>query len=801
MSPSVSRWQVKVAGPAVLACLLVLCSTGCTGDEAVLGAGGSDPAAQSPPPTISTLSPISDITIMAGQPVFISWVDTDGAGNAEVTVFYDTDMNAGNGFSALAVIDESLPAAPDQYTWNTAQVPAGTYYVGAQITDGVATATSYAPGQVTISTTLVPGQHSLDQIGTEFPGCIFEGFSFAGNLGNLMAGNFDISGPDAVPDGISDFILVAPTADAYYIQEPNVGEAYLIFGGAPNRNRGWREGVRFNVNSVGTHPALIGAIFTGPAYQTSSRGIGSVLPVQDVDGDGAAELMFGIPELVGGLWEDQDYDIQDDGRPFLYAPFAFPRGSTEIPGDDFHWFYGVIRQTGYVAICGSTTQFWNTATQLGAVIPIDEIGQRTLEREPHPRVIFPQTEPGTPGIHGMRWYPFTREAYQFDLLNNTRLYGSGLGQTDVDGDGVAEWLVAAPMTEGVGSIEFIWPNRTGIWNAPPPPGAACHSYPYPDSGNASRRGSPLGWPTNVFDNVFGDPVAAANGQLGNPVGVGDFNDDMLGDFACSTPLANPTGLIPNAGTAYLIFGRAPFGDFSVREIKNPVARDAQPGILIAGTAAGDRVGESMTSLGNPNLAWAGNPRNRDFNMDGLGDWVIGAPGRDAPGRTDAGAVGIVYGNSRLDGAFTWEHIGTDEIPGLVITGANQGDAFGTYVANGGDINGDGADDLLVAAPGAENPITGEQDTGAIYIIYGPPVGSAAYPNLTGTVSVADLIARDDIKVEVYYGPRAGARIGPIAAAGDIDADGFGDWLVADPTAAPLGRTGAGMVYVVFGSDF
>jgi hypothetical protein len=435
---------------------------------------------------------------------------------------------------------------------------------------------------------------------------------------------------------------------------------------------------------------------------------------------------------------------------------------------------------------------------LGGVIHLDEVGQAPVDNDSHPRTIVGR---------GLRVYPYARLARYYDFLNNDYRFGAAMGTEDIDGDGTSDWLIAEPKANNdAGDIVIGYSSQAWLWNQALPPGASSYSWPYMTTNGvpcpACER-IPI-WPFGLIDSLNGDELKAPNGELTNPTGVGDFNNDGIGDIGASTPNYSAGGLKPQCGAAYMVFGRAPFGDHNVGEIKDPVVLNALPGIYVEGMVAGDMVGAQMTALGRPNWGMPGHPKLRDFNADGMGEWVIAAPGRSIPGKNQVGAIAIVWGNSRLDGHFTWDQITTGEVPGVIITGANQGDRFGEYMVEAGDVNGDGSDDLLVAAPGAENPLTGAQDTGAIYIIYGPPVAGAGlskYQSLSGTHSIADLIQSGDVKVRVFYGLAQGHRIGPVAGAGDIDNDGFEDILIADPVAAPLGRTDAGTVTLVFGSQY
>lgn len=807
MSQGVFGWRTKATGLGLLLGLVVLSGATCLPPELDLAAGAADDdgAAQTTTITLNVLSPQMDMIIEAGTAVHISWSIFTNGQSGELQVFYDTDNNFANGVRILTLLQTSAPTMANRYTWDTTGLANGTYYAGAQLTVGTTSVVSYAVGRVIVTGTASTQQHSLDQLGTTVRGCVFEGFSFAGRLGMTMAGRFDMfSGvADAAgvagPDGISDFILVAPFADSHYMEDPGVGEAYLIPGWnsqTGSRATGWYEGAHYSVNAIGSDPDLPGAIIVGPAYISQSAGITAVQPIGDHDGDGGTELMFGTPLLVGGRWEDQDYDpCDDEDVVYANAPFAWPVRSTPQWSEDDHDDYGTIQSTGYITVLASTTpNLFNPGSLLGGVVHVDEIGQSENDRENHSRNIDPAL--------GLRVYPYARESSAYDFMNNDYRFGQALGAEDVDGDGRPDCLIAEPKANnGTGAIAIGFTQLARLWTDDLPDSADSYSWPWFECTGADRIAH---WELGLTDSILGDQLLAPGGELTNPTGVGDFNRDGLGDVACSAPNYSAGGRKPECGSAYLVFGRAPFGDLNVGVIKSYVIENAQPGIWIEGTVAGDQVGITMTSLGRPNWGMPGAPRLRDFNADGMPEWVIGAPGRDVPGKNDVGAIAIIWGNSRLDGRFTWDQIGTEELPGVIITGANKGDRFGEYMVQAGDINGDGSDDLLVAAPGAENPLTGAQDAGAIYIIYGPPQAGAglnAYRSLSGTHSIADLMASGQIKVQVLYGSSQWHRIGPVAGAGDIDNDGFEDFLIADPAAAPLGRTDAGMVTLIFGSQY
>jgi hypothetical protein len=107
---------------------------------------------------------------------------------------------------------------------------------------------------------------------------------------------------------------------------------------------------------------------------------------------------------------------------------------------------------------------------------------------------------------------------------------------------------------------------------------------------------------------------------------------------------------------------------------------------------------------------------------------------------------------------------------LQIEGASTADEWGGSVGRVGDVDGDGADDLIVAAP--------FDDT------YGPDLGLA---KLVSGRTGATLWTLPGV---------AGKRPATVSGGGDVDGDGVGDFMVGLPQngSSPLGPGGSARVY-------
>lgn len=179
----------------------------------------------------------------------------------------------------------------------------------------------------------------------------------------------------------------------------------------------------------------------------------------------------------------------------------------------------------------------------------------------------------------------------------------------------------------------------------------------------------------------------------------------------------------------MVFGKTNYDPINVSSIEAGVG----------GFAIG--VGLDTTNYGAYAVSSAG-----DFNGDGLGDIIVTHPGASYTlnGTTVStdGAAYVVYGKT---GTGTVMVTSLDGSQGFRIVGPTAAEYMGDAVSGGGDINGDGFDDIIIGAyKGDANALT---DNGKVYVIYGgvsntqasvfqavngDKIGTAGADTLTGT---------------------------------------------------------------------
>ena len=338
---------------------------------------------------------------------------------------------------------------------------------------------------------------------------------------------------------------------------------------------------------------------------------------------------------------------------------------------------------------------------------------------------------------------------------------------DFNGDGIDDVLVGAPA----------WFVKNGITTPSPD-----HAY--------IVFGSTAGFPEHIEPSALAPSQGVvlhgtgANDMTGYSISfIGDLNGDGLDDVIVGAPEGSATA--SKAGNAYVVFGAS--GGFpSAVELAQ---LDGANGFRIHGTGVNDFVGRSVSSAG-------------DVNGDGFSDLLVTSADSTRTNMTayvvfgHAGAFSPDIQLSALTGSNGFAVTG---LPGSQFNTSGTGDLTGFNAASAGDINGDGYDDLILGSSAAFPP----SDTtppyasaGAAYVVFGHA------GTFTAATDVASLNGMNGFVIKGEANSHAGYAV---AAAGDVNGDGFGDLLVGAPSqfswssAPQYDPTAVPAAYVIYGS--
>ncbi|MBI4579932.1 MAG: FG-GAP repeat protein, partial [Planctomycetes bacterium] len=629
---------------------------------------------------------------------------------------------------------------------------------------------AYARGTLSL-TSFASGTVDLARVGRQTTGARFIGFDVGARAGFTGTTLQDFDG-----DGADDFIVVARFGRPY--ERGNVGSAYLVYGepglrfgsdiflnsfGAEYRGCGFASG-RTKVGSFILEGGDQYAVAADFSETPVTEGIVAVSYIEDLTGDGRPEILFGLP-YVEQMYDYYDDDPCDEDGVCYFDGFP-NQFSTADPGNDdigaFDVKEGIVTIGGFQYFCSNDNDLFQiTPINQGYMIYVtsqnpleDTVIDITLagQRDPGSLILEERTiVPGATAPIGAR---LRGGYYTGEFSDPTQSFGAALGSmpdlgdggTIPQKDGSPEFLLSLPGAfADQGAVLLIWGQDLATFCTQP-----VQSIPDLRKVGDCFRSDMVPDDRAIYGANPGDEFGYANR-------AGDFNRDGHQDILCGAPGAN-NGTAMEAGIVYIIFGRLDFGDGVL------LGTEFVPRIEIRGTVTGDRFGETQTMLG-------------DVNNDGFQDVAFASRMADGPGGVDCGQIGIVFGGRRLTGenVFSVTQVGTSQLPGAVFYGPQPGGHAGTIIADAGDFNHDGFDDLLICAPDETRTVGQQTRRGVAYLVFGGPHLSGGFFSLgdVGTAALPGIVF-----VSPYAAGTADeATIDWVGAAGDVDGDGFADILI------------------------
>lgn len=254
----------------------------------------------------------------------------------------------------------------------------------------------------------------------------------------------------------------------------------------------------------------------------------------------------------------------------------------------------------------------------------------------------------------------------------------------------------------------------------------------------------------------------AGDESGYVVATADIDGDGRDDVIVTAPGNDDAG--EDAGKTYVVTATT----LDAHDAGTPFDL-ADATWTLVGEVAGDRSGAGLAAGG-------------DYNFDGHGDLIIGAPAANGTVAPERGRVYLISGAS-----LAAQPVGASLslATASVIIDGEDSDRLGERIAWAGDVDGGGSDDFLLGMPGKHENGT---SSGAVQLAVGEWLAGAAPGVLLESYRGSGYL---------FFGAE-GDRLGwDPSPAGDVDGDGFADLLLGGPRNSEAATAG-GRAYLVTG---
>ncbi len=264
----------------------------------------------------------------------------------------------------------------------------------------------------------------------------------------------------------------------------------------------------------------------------------------------------------------------------------------------------------------------------------------------------------------------------------------------------------------------------------------------------------------INDTTANGPVLANNDQYGTAVAsLGDLNGDSVVDIAVGT-----NEVSTSKGKVHIHFLNSDGSVKSTIEINDTTANGPS-------LSAGDRYGSAIANMG-------------DLDGDGIIDIAVGAAGADGGG-TNEGKIFIHFldTNGTVKKTISFDSGSTDG-PSL-----NQDDEYGSSIANLGDLDTNGYNDMAVGSPKTDE---GGTDRGIVHIHSMEMDGGEIKFKRTNELSYSTVDGATNLADKDEYGSA-------VANMGDLTGNGLNELGVGAQSSdfGGLMNSNKGTIYIHF----